>query len=239
MAPIADDDRVSTTAGESVTFDVLSNDSDPDGDPLFVTPPTLDPTVGELIEATEGMLTFIPSDTFDTLAFGESVAISFDYMLTDGELEDTATVTITINSSADPETGDLPLIIGTEFRDRLVGGDEAERIEGLADNDKIFAGGGDDFIIAGQGLDYEIFGEGGSDIFVFSKDDVLGVIRDFEDGADRIMFTGGIQFEDLTITQNAALNRFTIEGPDGYNSKVVAIYDDPATTLTEDDFIFL
>lgn len=98
MDPDAVDDAFSTTLDTAVIVNPLSNDTDPDGDPLTVTTigtatngtATLDPTTGEV--------TYTPNAGFvgtDTV----------DYTITDGNGgTDTATITFTVTDPTDPNT---------------------------------------------------------------------------------------------------------------------------------------
>ena len=97
-APIAVDDSYTVT--QDITLEVaapgpLSNDTDPDGQPIVVADPR--PTSGPF----HGALTLDPDGTFtytpDPGYFGTD---TFIYGATDGDLTSTATVTITVTSSA-------------------------------------------------------------------------------------------------------------------------------------------
>jgi VCBS repeat-containing protein len=66
-APVAAPDRADTIRNRPVTFDVLANDSDPDGDPLTVVSVTQTPSAGSLVINPDGTLTFTPlPDVFNT-----------------------------------------------------------------------------------------------------------------------------------------------------------------------------
>ena len=93
--PIAVDDGYSTpqdtTLVEPALTGVLANDSDPDGDPLSVTPtPVSGPSSGTLTLATDGSFTYVPTGGF-------SGPDSFVYEVTDGQGGSAqATVTLTV-----------------------------------------------------------------------------------------------------------------------------------------------
>ncbi len=94
-APIAVDDDFTTPQGEAISFDVLANDSDPDGDNLTASPIT-EPANGMLIEEEDGTFTYIPNADFVGTDFFLYVACD------DGDtppLCDTAVVTIVVQPS--------------------------------------------------------------------------------------------------------------------------------------------
>jgi serine protease AprX len=104
-APTAVDDAVSTNEDTELSGDVLAAnpttpDSDPEGDPLFVSLGT-DVANGDLTLSSDGTFTYLPDENF----FGED---TFTYTLSDGDLTDgSATVTITVNAVNDPPVPSL------------------------------------------------------------------------------------------------------------------------------------
>jgi hypothetical protein len=94
--PDANDDRVVTRVGRSITFDPLANDTDPENDPLSI----LDP-IGP-IAAADGSLTILNGARVAYTPPVESTdrTISFGYRIADiGGLEAGATITIEIIGS--------------------------------------------------------------------------------------------------------------------------------------------
>ncbi|TFJ88994.1 beta strand repeat-containing protein, partial [Lonepinella koalarum] len=91
-APVANDDTASTQAGQAVTVNVLTNDSDPDGDQLTVSEATLaDPSQGTLVKNSDGTLTFTP-------ATGVTGDVVINYTISDGNGgTDSSTVTVNVN----------------------------------------------------------------------------------------------------------------------------------------------
>ncbi|MGQ0805505.1 MAG: Ig-like domain-containing protein [Actinomycetota bacterium] len=88
--PVANDDAAVTQEDSPVTLAVLANDTDPDGDTLFVRSFS-DPANGSVIDNPDGTITYSPDAGFvgtDT----------FTYTASDGEFDDTATVTITVEA---------------------------------------------------------------------------------------------------------------------------------------------
>ncbi len=99
QAPVAQDDSVKTQAGSAVSGNVLTNDSDPDGDPLMVTPtPVVPPAHGELVLNPDGIFTYTPTP-------GWAGVDSFVYQVCDTRVPplcDQATVIITVEELPPP-----------------------------------------------------------------------------------------------------------------------------------------
>ncbi|MBF0368285.1 MAG: tandem-95 repeat protein [Magnetococcales bacterium] len=94
--PTAVDDSVSMAAGEGeVTFSVLDNDTDPDGDTLSVTDYT-EASFGTVVHHGDGRFTYTPADGFTGSDY-------FTYTVSDG-LGGTATATVTVEASASDNT---------------------------------------------------------------------------------------------------------------------------------------
>jgi len=98
-APVAGDDTAST-GGNDITLNLLTNDSDPDGDTLHVIS-TTDPRLGTVTINSDDTVTYTPEAPI-------SCSDSFDYTISDGNATDTATVTIT-SSANKPLGGDLQI----------------------------------------------------------------------------------------------------------------------------------
>ena len=92
-APIANDDNVTVDEDNSTVIDVLSNDSDIEGDNLSVV--AIAPaTNGNAVLDTDGNITYTPNPDY----YGTD---SFNYTVSDGNLSSTATVHITITAEND------------------------------------------------------------------------------------------------------------------------------------------
>ena len=90
--PVANDDSVSTTENTPLTIDVLSNDTDPDGDSLTVSSVT-NTTSGSAVINANNTVTFTPQDSFSGQA-------GFTYTVDDGSGgTDTAVVTVLVSDS--------------------------------------------------------------------------------------------------------------------------------------------
>lgn len=90
-APVAKDDAVAVEKSSSVSFNVLANDSDPDGDALTVTSNTLPPN-GSLTNNGGGNFTYSPANGFKGTD-------SFSYTISDGHGH-TASANVTIDVTA-------------------------------------------------------------------------------------------------------------------------------------------
>ncbi|TMW13763.1 Ig-like domain-containing protein [Alloalcanivorax gelatiniphagus] len=120
--PQAVNDQKTTTENSTTNGNVLTNDTDPDGDTLTVSQVGGDEdNVGEAVDGgnggrftinEDGSYTFDPDGDFDDLATGESRTTSIQYQVSDGNGgTDTATLTITVNGVNDAPTvvtGNVP-----------------------------------------------------------------------------------------------------------------------------------
>lgn len=94
-APVAQDDLLSARAGRATILDVLDNDSDLDGDVLTVSAPKeIDGASLQLVRNGTGLQITIPAET-------KQQTLTFGYEISDGELSDSAQVTVTV-VAADP-----------------------------------------------------------------------------------------------------------------------------------------
>lgn len=163
--PVAEDDSYSTVEGQELTVPapgVLDNDTDADCGDTLEAVKVSDPSDGSLTLNADGSFTYEPDAGFT----GED---TFTYKADDGNGEDTATVTITVEPK--PCT-----ITGTEGADYLAGTSGDDVICGLGGGDVIYdfsggkdtfrggagvdilysLGGGDDTLSGGEGNDYLI-----------------------------------------------------------------------------------
>lgn len=85
-----------------VTGNVLTNDTDPDGDTLFVIGLDASETLATVNGNGDGTFTYSPNGVFQSLGAGESATDTFQYVVFDGEGEtNTARVTVTIQGVND------------------------------------------------------------------------------------------------------------------------------------------
>ncbi|WP_180944827.1 tandem-95 repeat protein [Vibrio parahaemolyticus] len=95
-APVAKDDIATTQENTAVTIDVLTNDTDVDGDKLSIESASVPKEQGT-VEVVDGKLVFTPAENFN----GDA---EITYTVTDGELTDEAKVTVTVNPVNDVPT---------------------------------------------------------------------------------------------------------------------------------------
>jgi hypothetical protein len=106
-----------------------------------------------------------------------------------------------------PQTGVTPspspqknsVIKGSQGNDKLLGTQANDTIRGLGGNDTIRGLGGNDRIDGGNGKNV-LFGNAGSDVFKLKKGKDMNIIKDFK-SIDRLSLGSGMQFDDLTISQ--------------------------------------
>ncbi|MGR2666088.1 tandem-95 repeat protein [Vibrio campbellii] len=123
-APVANDDNAVTDEDTPVTIDVLPNDTDIDGDTLTIVNASVPADQGT-VEIVDGKLVFTPAENFN----GEA---TISYTVSDGELEDSAEVTVTVNPINDAPVAnddnvvtdeDTPVTINVLPNDTDVDGD--------------------------------------------------------------------------------------------------------------------
>ncbi len=95
-APVAKNDIATTQEDTAVTIDVLSNDTDVDGDKLSIESASVPKEQGT-VEVVNGKLVFTPAENFNGQA-------EITYTVTDGQLTDEAKVTVTVNPVNDAPT---------------------------------------------------------------------------------------------------------------------------------------
>ncbi len=105
-APIANDDTASTYEEGGVAIPILANDIDIDG-PSSLSIASVDNIVGGTVSTYSQSVTFHPAYNF----FGTA---SFRYTVTDGDLSDTAVVTIAVAPTDDPPEAVWDIVYATE-----------------------------------------------------------------------------------------------------------------------------
>jgi len=127
-------------------IDVLANDSDEDGDSLFITDVSVKDGLGA-VSHDGTMVTFNPGSAYDNLAEGEEAQVELSYSVSDGQggtSEETAIVTVT-------GTNDAPVVsnveLGTASEDGSITFSEADLLAGASDVD------GDDLSVSGISVD--------------------------------------------------------------------------------------
>ena len=89
--PVANDDKAKTDQGDTVTINVLGNDTEPEGETIRVTGIATQPSNGTATVNADGTIDYTPNANF----FGTD---TFTYTIVDEDkLTDTATVTVTVD----------------------------------------------------------------------------------------------------------------------------------------------
>ncbi|WP_232225067.1 Ig-like domain-containing protein [Dactylococcopsis salina] len=205
QAPVAEDDTASTGSNTALNQNVLSNDSDAEGDSLTVSAVNGEESnVGsELTLASGALLTlnadgsfeYDPNNAFDNLAEGETTTDRFSYTVSDGnDGTDTANVAIDItgvpvpsfnldvdnNGVADPFTDGLTIF-------RFLGGLNPETYELASDADRSVTAV-QEFLFGGE---------------TFLDVDNNGVADPFTDGLTIFRFLGGLNPETYELASDA------------------------------------
>jgi Ca2+-binding RTX toxin-like protein len=183
--PVANNDAFSTAYNTAKTINfsqLLSNDTDPDGDTL---------SISGVSDATHGTVAIVDGKVVFTPAAGYSGQASFKYTVDDGHGgSDEAVVTVTVGTQPPPVENGAYIRL-TEGVDEVsyagrtsgvmvaaLGGND--NITGTKFNDSLNGGSGDDRLRGGDGRDTITGGEGadrmqggtGNDTFVFSVGDL-------------------------------------------------------------------
>lgn len=120
-APVAGDDDFTTTENAAINGSVLTNDSDPDGDPISVSAVGGSSAgVGSAVAGSnggtftinaDGTYAFNPGTSFDNLAAGQTRTTAVTYTISDGQGgASTATVTVTVTGQ-----NDTPIAVNDSF----------------------------------------------------------------------------------------------------------------------------
>jgi len=176
-APIANPDTASVSEDATVTIDVLSNDSDLNGDSLNIDSATA--ANGSVTINPDGTLLYTPDSGF-------SGSDSISYSINDNKGGAAiSTVMITVNAKVDTSGS------GDEIID-LIGNNS---LDGSDQNDVLVTGDGDDILSGLSGHDY-LLGGAGSDTYVIGANSGHDIVVDTE-GSNTIYFTDGIVFNDV------------------------------------------
>ena len=195
--PVAVNDSGKTQEGESITINVLANDSDPDGDSLTIDS-VKNPSNGKAVINDDDTITYTPNDGFD----GND---SFTYKIADGNGgTDEAKVNIAVEDVVITNPPSYTNFIeGNKRNNHLKGTSQNDFIEGLEGWDTLNGNGGDDYLSGGAGLD-RLNGGAGADILNGSDSENAGT-------GERDILTGGAD-EDTFILGEANKSYYTDKG---------------------------
>ena len=229
-----------------------NNDTDPDGNPIFVTAVSGLPT--GLVANYDGSGHLV-SITGTSPAAG---SYTLTYTLSDGSLTDSASVTVTVIdttpnansfildgndfsyidalSGVDTLTGDTTLT-GNAGIDHFIGGPGNDILNGGDGNDKLFGVAGDDTLNGGAGNDYldgggnndTLNGGLGNDILVWDSADIL---VDGGGGTDTLFTASSI---DLTTVADAKIENIDIIDMTGNGNQMITLNRADVLTDLESD----
>jgi VCBS repeat-containing protein len=148
---------LASTTADSVlqigSTDLLSNDSDPNGDPLTIVSVDTQTQNGAAVSLIDGNVVYNPNGAFSGLASGETATDQFTYTISDGHGgTDSATVHVTVigvENSADPDD----ILVGGSGDDILVGGIGADTLSGGAGSDQFVWNAGDQGAFGSPAID--------------------------------------------------------------------------------------
>lgn len=230
-APVAVADAATVVQGGTVVVDVVANDSpgppDESAQPL---------TVASVGAAGHGLAEIAGAGSVRyTPAPGYAGPDSFTYVVSDGNLTATSTVSVTVTAApAKPPCSLTPTIVGTIGDDIIVGTPGDDVIRARRGNDVIDGGGGNDVICGGPGADRITAGSGNDRIAAGSgADTVVG-----GSGNDRVR--GGTGADAITTgTGNdvvaAGAGDDTVNAGDGRNALAGGPGADSLTAGAGDD----
>ena len=221
VAPIT---LVKTEDDPTFNVDLLSQATDPEGQPLTVGNLTLQATDGtnpvtlpsDAVQASGSSLTVNPS-VFDSLVKGEVRIIQASYSVSDGVNTVPTTATITINGLDEGASEDQAVSVikkkgryfmtgsfgndvlrGGEKKDRISGGDGDDLLIGKKGNDRLYGGNGNDVLRGGAGPDWLRGGYGRDELIGGSGKDTFVLELDPVSGAQ----PGGDLIRDFEINRD-------------------------------------
>ncbi len=214
QVPLAQDDNASTVLGAPVILDIVSNDTDSDGAPIYSTVQIVtQPANGTAVSFGNGLVSYTPIPGF-------SGVDSFTYTIADdlGAVSNPGTVTISVVGLDASGPGDL--IVGGDGNDTLAGSTGDDTLNGGAGNDVQFGGLGNDLLLGGIGLD-TLDGESGNDTLNGQGGDdlLLG-----GDGSDVFLLAAGASGSDLAVG-GAGFNQVQVIGSNSADTFVVGVLD--------------
>lgn len=201
--PAAQDDSFAIKKNETVTLNVLGNDTDPNGGTLSITEVSSIPASIGVLTTNGTSISFNPNDIFSGTA-------TFSYTISDGNgSSDSATVSVTLGSEQFGGNGNDTLI-GNNGNDLLDGGNGADVLDGGASDDLLRGGRGNDRVTGGSG----------ADTFVIAKNSGTDTFSDFHVAEGDKIGLSGISFSELSFSGNSIFK----------GSEVLATLTDVSTT---------
>lgn len=206
--PVATADTVSTFDGSQITIDVVSNDTDADGVPIYATTTiTSQPANGTAVSLGNGLVTYTPNPGFvGTDTFTYTIQDNFGAVSNSGTVTVNVSPTDTIGDTLDGGTGD-DTILGAAGNDFINGRSGDDSLSGGDGNDTILGGAGADTISGGRGED-TLRGQGGNDQVNGGEGEDTIDFGGTGDGLDTI--EGGEGSDTVVVRGTGAVDTFNI-----------------------------
>lgn len=217
-APTAHGDTGAVSDNQSVTLDVLGNDTDIDlGDGKSIVSVS-DTALGGHVSIVDGKVVYAAdADGFDLLLPGTHVTDSFTYTMQDASgATSTATVQVQVNGIAwgAPKIGGngADTLTATSANTLMTGGNGNDKLIGGAGADTLDGGNGNDTVTGGAGIDLMTGANGNDSLDGGAGKDVL------DGGLGNDTLVGGAG-DDL-LTGNLGDDRFVFSGAFGHDTVV-------------------
>ncbi|MBQ0713509.1 MAG: cadherin-like domain-containing protein [Porticoccus sp.] len=194
--PVALPDNVATVDNTSVVVaeaDLLSNDSDPEGDVLSITGVSNGVNGSVSWDQVNSTVIFTPSSDYVGPA-------AFSYTVSDGFEATTGNVSVDVSI----DTSIARTTVGSSGAETLVGGRKGDRLFGLGGDDILTGAEGDDLLNGGEGNDL-LVGDKGDDTYIFaagSGQDTVDNSTSNKRDTDVLKFTGDITADMLLFSQS-------------------------------------
>jgi len=209
-APLAVADEYTVAEDGTLSADVLQNDSDPDGQPLTARL-LAGPANGTIVLDPDGRFTYTPRADFNGTD-------GFTYAASDGGLETTAAVSISVAGIVDE-------IFGTALDDDLRDTSGEARLYGFDGNDRLQGGSGDDRLDGGAGIDTAVYARAAAG-YTLSRTGADWRVTDDagNEGADTLVDIERLRFADRSIALD-------LDGAAGNTAKLIGAIFGPAHLL--------
>lgn len=231
--PVAVADVGSVAENQSITLDVLANDTDANTGDTKTLVGVGTSSLGAKISIVNGKVVYAAnSDVIDALKQPHTATDTFTYQVQDAKgAVSTGSVTVTVRGVAD-----TPVRNGTAGGDTLNGTALEDTINGLGGNDKLSGLLGADTLNGGIGNDTLIGGDG-ADRFVFEGAFGKDVVTDFQ--ANDVIQLDDAQFANFAAVQAAAsqVGADVVIALDAANT--ITLQNVALASLNAGDFLFV